>query len=311
MAKWERLNTQKFIERAKTVHGNTYDYSEIVYVKSTVKVKVKCNKCGHKWKILPHNHLKGNGCKKCQYKKLSQNQSQGHENFVAAAKKVHGDKYEYVGMYKNVHAPVRIKCNICGDIFKQRASSHLSGCGCKKCQYRCLPQNLPMLVSVFEDRCRILHDDRYEYYGDYRGNRVKIKIRCKKHDYVFMQLAGAHLYHEQGCPKCDASKGELKIEKFLQVNGFQYEAEKKFQGCINKLELSFDFYLSERNLCIEYDGEQHYRPIACFGGRGYLQKVKHHDEIKSKFCADNKIRLLRIPFFEYNHIEEILRKEIC
>jgi len=311
MAKWERLNTQKFIERAKTVHGNAYDYSETVYVKSMVKVKVKCHKCGHKWKILPHNHLKGNGCKKCAYKNLTQNQPWQHEDFVLAARRVHGDGYEYVGEYLNTKTPTCIKCRICGSIFKQRPSSHLEGIGCKKCAYRKLPQNIPMPANVFEERCKKLHDGKYEYFSDYVGNHAKIKIRCKKHDCIFFQSAGAHLYHGQGCPKCDASKGELRVDRFLKESGITYEAEKKFAGCRDKGELAFDFYISCKNTCVEYDGEQHYRPISYFGGRKYLQQVKHHDEIKSKFCADNGIKLVRIPFFEYNHIEEILRRELC
>ena len=84
----------------------------------------------------------------------------------------------------------------------------------------------------------------------------------------------------------------------------------KGQGCSicksRNVNLKFDFYLPKYNTCIEYDGEQHFKSVEYFGGYISLIETKERDEIKNKFCLDNKIKLLRIPFNKYDDIEKIL-----
>ncbi|MEI8270887.1 MAG: hypothetical protein WCG45_05990, partial [bacterium] len=201
-------------------------------------------------------------------------------------------------------------CKTCGTVFKQRAGSHLGGSGCKKCQYAILPQNQPRAVDDFENRCKKLHDNRYKYCGDYKGGRYKINIFCKCHQEYFLQNADAHLLKGQGCPKCNLSRGGKRVETYLKGKKINFECEKKFDGCKFKKPLSFDFYLPDFNLCIEYDGELHYYPIAIFGGTKTLVETKLRDEIKDKFCKKEGIKLLRIPFFEFNRIEEVLENEL-
>lgn len=311
MKKYERLDTTKFIERARAVHGDKYDYSKVEYQTAHKKVMLQCKACGYEWEVFPHNHLGGNGCKQCQYKSLPQNQSRTHEEFVKLARDVHGNKYEYLTPYATNKKKLKIKCNKCKFVFEQRASSHLEGCGCRRCQYNNLPQNQPREVEVFEERCRKVHDDRYEYCGDYRGGRYKIKIWCKTHKEHFHQNADAHLLKKQGCPKCCLSKGEIKIEKWLKSHKVKYDYERRFPGCKLKFELPFDFYLPDYNLCVEYDGAQHYYPITKFGGKKTLLATQKRDKIKTDFCAAEGIDLLRIPFFEYKNIEKMLEQKIC
>lgn len=63
-----------------------------------------------------------------------------------------------------------------------------------------------------------------------------------------------------------------------------------------KLPLPFDFYLPELNICIEYDGEQHFKENRHFGGKEYLEKTKYHDQIKNEYCKNNNIKLIRIKY---------------
>lgn len=304
------MDTTKFIERATRVHNNLYDYSEVQYVRAKTKVVISCHACGHKWKILPYNHLDGRGCKKCQYLKLPQNQPMSHESYVKLVKKIHGDKFEYVTEYKSYKKKIQIKCKACRFIFNQRADSHLSGRGCRKCQYKNLPQNQPIDVKIFEKECHKIHENKYQYFQDYRGGRYKIKIFCKKHKRCFCQNADAHRLKKQGCPQCSSSKGEIKVRKFLNDNGIKHIPQKKFSDCKKILELIFDFFLPDFNICIEYDGEHHYKPIPYFGGKSRLQEIQESDEIKTKYCVDNGIVILRIPYFQYNAIEAILQEKL-
>ena len=316
MKKYERLDTQKFIERARTVHDDKYDYSLVEYIKATSKVCIICKKCGYTFYVLPHAHLgtggkQGNGCKKCVYKSLPQNQARSHKDFVKAAKEVHGNKYAYLSNYVNKREKIKIQCLTCNDIFWQKPHSHLEGCGCKKCQYNNLPQNQPKDIKTFEEQCKKVHQERYEYCGDYQGGRKKIKIWCKRHSEYFLQNAFAHLLKEQGCPKCRLSRGEIRIETYLKSKNIDYEYEKKFSECCDKFPLSFDFWLPKYNLCIEFDGELHYYAIPRFGGINKLKLQQKHDIMKTEFCKKNHICLLRIPFFEIKDTEKLIEEVVC
>ena len=70
--------------------------------------------------------------------------------------------------------------------------------------------------------------------------------------------------------------------------------------------MQFDFYIPNLNLCIEYDGKQHFEPINYFGGIDSFNKQIIKDSIKNDFCHKNNIKLMRIPYYEFNNIEKIL-----
>jgi hypothetical protein len=108
----------------------------------------------------------------------------------------------------------------------------------------------------------------------------------------------------KGCPHCQESHGERCIRQWLEQKNMQYTCQKTFSDCRNQKPLPFDFYLPAYNACIEYDGEQHFRPVDFFGGAENFERRKHNDLIKTKYCEDNNIRLLRIPY--YKNIEEEL-----
>ena len=74
--------------------------------------------------------------------------------------------------------------------------------------------------------------------------------------------------------------------------------------------LPFDFYLPEYNACIEYQGQQHYTPIEVFKGESGFELRQKHDEMKRNFCIKNNIKLIEIPYWEYNNIEKILNNKL-
>ena len=83
-----------------------------------------------------------------------------------------------------------------------------------------------------------------------------VKLICKKHG-IFKQKASIHL-SGCGCQKCNNSVGEIMVSNFLSENNIIFQEQYKFDECRNKKPLPFDFYLSDLNICIEYDGEFHY-----------------------------------------------------
>ena len=112
------------------------------------------------------------------------------------------------------------------------------------------------------------------------------------------------------CPKCNSSRGETKIDKYLKDNNIKYESQKKFDECKYKNKIPFDFYLPDYNLCIEFDGVQHFEPVNKFGGEEALKINKEKDSIKNKFCKDNNIDLLRIHYTEINNITNIIKEKL-
>lgn len=98
------------------------------------------------------------------------------------------------------------------------------------------------------------------------------------------------------CPICNNSKGERKVAKWLDDRKIDYIREYSFTNCRYKHTLPFDFYLPQHNLCIEYDGKQHYKPIDFFGGIEGYRETKRNDNIKNEYCESNNIKLLRIPY---------------
>ncbi len=98
-----------------------------------------------------------------------------------------------------------------------------------------------------------------------------------------------------GCLK--ESNGEYYIRVFLESCNIDFIQQYKFSDCRNKLPLPFDFYLPQQNICIEYDGQQHFEVVDFFGGKNGFEYRKNNDRIKNNYCKSHNIKLLRIPYY--------------
>ena len=105
------------------------------------------------------------------------------------------------------------------------------------------------------------------------------------------------------------SKGEYRILQFLEKQNIKYELQKRYKDCKDKKQLPFDFYLPDYNYCIEFDGYQHYHK-AKYDTDLSFELRKRHDKIKTEYCKSNGIKLIRIPYYEYNKIDEKLKCEL-
>jgi hypothetical protein len=115
------------------------------------------------------------------------------------------------------------------------------------------------------------------------------------------------------CPKCDESKGEKRVDEILNIKNIYFTGEYIINECKNKKCLPFDFAIfkdkekTKLELLVEYDGILHY--INKFNNDKEFEKTKKNDEIKNQFCIKNNIKLLRIPYWDFDNIEEILNNE--
>lgn len=117
---------------------------------------------------------------------------------------------------------------------------------------------------------------------------------------------------ERWCPFCCESKGERKVSEELEKKGIIYRREKKFRGLKNKRFLRYDFYfvLEGKKCVVEYDGEQHFRENTAWTKRISFESQKKNDLIKTQFCYDKGISLLRIPHTYSKKIPDVLNKFI-
>lgn len=222
----KRLSNEEWVENAKKIHGDKYDYSITMYKTARTKLKIICPIHGVQ-EMLPHHHLKGHGCGKCGRKEI--NKSNGRkftqEIFLEKVKHIEGLSFEKT-VYKSKRDAVIVTCHQHGD-YETKAEVLLKGCG---------------------------------------------------------------------CPKCKSSEGEKQIRKWLQEKNIVFMEQMGFPGCNYKKKLLFDFYIPSMNLCIEYDGEQHYRKVNYWGGEKGLRVRQIKDKIKNDFCKEKNIKLLRISY---------------
>jgi very-short-patch-repair endonuclease len=145
--------------------------------------------------------------------------------------------------------------------------------------------------------------------NNFESAKSKLIFKCKIHG--FFEMRWDHFQEGNRCPKCNQSKGENRIESWLKQNNINYETQYIFNDCKYISLLRFDFYLPNRNICIEYDGKQHFRPVD-FSGENYKKALqefkltKKRDKIKNDYCKTHNIPLLRIPYTEFDNIETIL-----
>lgn len=288
----KKLSTEEFIRRSILKHGNVYDYSKTVYVDSTTKVVIECNKHGE-FIQLPHSHINVSGCPKC----TKERKQKTTEQFVAEATKVHDGLYDYSKtVYVRSKEKVIIGCKKHGD-FLQSPNPHLKGHGCPNCKKEVLSQRYSGNLETFIERAEIIHDFKYSYENAvYVTNKIDIEIICPVHG-VFLQRPDAHL-SGKGCATCNLSQGVRKVTRCLNKNNYNIIFEKKFSDCVNKLPLPFDIFIESLNLCIEYDGRQHFEPIKAWGGESNLEYIRNNDAIKTNYCLENNINLLRIRYDE-------------
>ena len=219
--------TEEFIEKAKKVHGDKYDYSKVEYINSYTKVCIICPEHGEFWQS-PKCHLIGRGCSLC-----SKNKKLTTETFIEKSRKVHGDKYDYSKTeYVNNHTKVCIICPEHGE-FWQRPQSHMDGHGCVKCYAKDCADRCSSTTKEFIEKAREVHGDKYDYSKvNYINSYTKVCIICPKHG-EFWQEPKWHL-KGGGCKECSLehkSKTQSKgidwfITKAREVHGDKYDYSK-------------------------------------------------------------------------------------
>ena len=287
-----------YLEKCKIVHDNKYDYSKVVFTKLKDKVEIICPIHQISFFCTLDNHLnKKTGCKLCNVPNRNKNYK-----FIPPE-----NEYDYSkAIYINSRTEIEVICKLHGSFFQTPNNILSKNHICPKCSLIIKSKNLLGDFEKYKIILSEIHFNKYDYSKFiYTGYKKKSIIICPIHK-EFEQSVETHLKH--GCGKCNESRGEKEIRLFLERNFIEYEREKKFDNCKNKRKLPFDFYLNDYNICVEFDGSHHYGISKNF--KINFEHIKLKDEIKTKFCKDNNIKLIRIPYYDFQNIEMILKNEI-
>lgn len=202
---YHKKSTASFVEEARRIHGDAYDYSKAIYSGAREKVTIICAKHGA-FEQTSSVHLAckpGEACLSCSYEKRGARSQTEFDDFLKRAFSVHGDTYDYSfveASYCGTNKNIDILCRTHGK-FKQTPANHLRGEGCRKCSHLKLANSFRKSSADFISDARAVHGDRYDYSGaDYRGAFDNVTIICPI-DGPFKQTPTSHL-SGIGCPKC-------------------------------------------------------------------------------------------------------------
>jgi hypothetical protein len=298
---------ENFKQKASKKHKDFYDYSKVDYVNNSTLIDIICPIHGQ-FSQQPNNHLHGSGCEPCGIARRADKKRKSLEDFIAEAKAVHGEAYDYRDFkYETTHTPGIIICsNPDHKPTPITPAHHLGGQGCSECgeekrdKWR---RSSGHDTESWIAKARQLHGDRYDYsQSEYTGYDCAITIECDEHGLFVLEPAHQHIETERrrGCGECTSreSTHSIAIGKWLTEKEYDFIKEWSHPECRDVKVLRFDYFLPDFNTCIEYDGDQHFR----LGPWGHddediqyrFIKGRRRDAIKSLWCIDNSVRLVRV-----------------
>jgi len=269
-----KLNNDEFINRARKIHNNKYDYSLVNYISLRKHIKIICSSHGTFFQ-KPSHHLRGRGCPDCAKNAVQRSSEQrrlGVAEFVKRSREIHGLKYDYEFVkYISNNKKVEIICNDHG-VFKQRPCDHLDNHGCPMCA-----QNQKLTTSEFIKRSIIKHGNTYDYSkSTYVTGRDKITIICHEHG-AFNQTASDHL-SGRGCNKCMILESDpIKDIKHL-LTSYDISFRENDRSLIKPYEI--DLYLPNYKFGIEFHG---------LFWHSYSRKESSQEKMKHWFKASKSI----------------------
>lgn len=269
------------------------------YTKATDPMRYKCNKCGN---IIDCSSgvdiFYTKGCNVCNGIRTRYTNDE-FKSIVESYGKVH-----VIGEFKNSATKIRVKCNICGNEYNANPYLISHGCGCKKCADKQHGISLRKTHEQFIDDVAKVNP-YVRILGIYNGAEQHVDCECTICGHQWSPIASS-LQNGYGCPECNMSHGEKMIASFFISHSIEYRNWETFNGLlgVNGGSLSYDFYVPQYNLLIEYQGGQHYFPVEYFGGKKKFEKQKEHDKRKKEYALSHGYNYLEIKYDE--DVEAIL-----
>ena len=287
MTTTRRKTKEEFIENARKVHGNKYDYSKVSYINNRTKVCIICPIHGEFWQT-PYHHLNGNGCKKCANDTLwkSKRKKIDFSEFKERVINKYGNVYDFSKTdYIDTHTKIVIGYN--GKFFETIPSRLLLNSRKKPIMHDFVENK-----NDFIKKSKELYGQKYDYTNvEYIDSKTKVRIICPIHG-EFWQKPNYHLNGCQ-CPMCNCSKLENEIREILDKYNINYVEQ--FSPNFLNFKCShqkYDFYLKDYNIALECQGKQHFYVVKKFGDKKSLDENKKRDLKKYNNSHANGVDVL-------------------
>ncbi len=290
---------EEFKQEVYDLVGNEYIFLG-KYINNHTKIKVKHNKCGKVYEVTPSNFLRGTRCPYCYQDSKSKTQ----EEFKQEVFDLVGNAYELLEPYVNNNTKLRFKHNKCGNVYEVTPAKFLSGRRCPYCYVTAKKTD-----GHFKQEIYNLVGDEYTVLDNYVDTKTKIRIKHNKCGSIY-EVRPYSFLQGYRCPHCNSPKGELIINKILKSLGINHEVHKTFDDLKDKSYLSYDFYIPDQNILIEYQGLQHYQSIDYFGGETKFKNQQKHDQMKLDYAKEHGYNLIAVPYTEdtFSKIKKYLTK---
>ncbi len=284
--------------------------------KNNKKVWIKCQNATYhgSYSVNVSNFTARNSrCPYCKGKKVHPNDSLGKyisSNFgnayLASVWSSKNEKTAFEFSQKS-NKKVIWECQngIHGEYERSICDSNTSQFRCPKCQI-----NAKKSIEDFTNEVYSSVGNEYLVLGEYVNNKTKIEML---HLHCGQKYSTTPDAFNQGrrCPFCNESRGEKRIREFLIDRGIDFIPQKTFEGLIGlrKGRLSYDFFLPENRILIEFQGQYH---DGTAGNQSELEfKIQQeHDKLKRDYSEKHQIELLEIWYWEYENIDNILQNKI-
>ena len=272
-----------------------------------VNMEFSCNMCGKKIirTFKTYRDLNARTCRECTNKKLRELRKLTKEDVLERCNKYGAELITPYNKYENNETIMEFKCE-CGRHFNRRLADLQ-----KEIDYKCGFCNSHHNYTYQEVKEYIESKGCKLLSKSYQNNRELLKIKCKCGEVFYRKFNSFKDSKQYYCNTCTSnSRAEILIKQLLEDNNIAYLSQYKFKDCRNEKPLPFDFYIPSLNIAIEYDGKQHYK-YGCFNmDLLELMNLRRKDKIKTNYCNEYNIKLIRIPYWEFNDIEKILIKEL-
>ena len=306
----KRKTQKEFIEEVNKITNNEY----LVigkYINNKTKIKFKHLKCNCEFETIPKDFINGKSrCKQCGYNKLKTMNLKSSEKFEEEFNEKSKGEYILLDKYTSSQTKIKVKHKKCGYEFQVTPNNFLSkSSGCPKCF-----GNIRKSTNEFRKEVEIIGEGEYELVGEYVRKSEKTIFLHKVCGKTF-EMSPDKFTQGHRCTNCVESKGEARVRKVLTDLKLDFATQYRFNDCRGKkYPLPFDFAVFKNGnliFLIEYDGEQHFKLINFKGVSDEKalishQLTKNNDLIKNEYCKNKNIKLIRIPYYEYNNIFNIL-----
>lgn len=292
------------------------------YINADTPIKIKHNICGYIWNVTPSNFTSRKNptrCPICSRKNSGIKRRKTKEEFINDIYDKNKYKFQIIGEYKTSDDSLLIKCNNCKTEFEINRAARLKSQNvlCPKCMK---PKYKECNTTEwFKQRMYKLVKDEYELMGDFYGAEHYISLKHNVCGNIYDTTIASSFLAVTRCPYCNFSKGEKKIQVWLENNNISYIPQKTFPQLKNSKYgrgLSYDYFLDRLNILIEYQGEQHDHPVKysknMSDDTAYKRYIKqtNNDELKRKFAKEQGYELLEIWYKDFENIESILNNFI-